>query len=71
MGLAEIFRVFYLKCLIVPYLFSYYRTDPIQLNQLNSNNIWSMNLVGRITPDNECEYVPSMLDVYSVGFITA
>ena len=24
MDLAEIFRVFYLECLIVPYLFSYY-----------------------------------------------
>ena len=36
MDLTE-FKVFYLECLIVPYLFSYYRTAPIQLNQLNSN----------------------------------
>ena len=37
MDLAEIFSVFYLECLIVPYLFTYYRTAPIQLKELNSN----------------------------------
>ena len=31
------FRVFYLVCLILPYLFSYCKTAPKQLNQLNSN----------------------------------
>ena len=36
-GFSWNFRVFYLVCLIVPYLFSYCRTAPKQLNQLNSN----------------------------------
>ena len=31
------FRVFYLVCLIVPYLFSYCKTAPKQLNKSNSN----------------------------------
>ena len=37
MNLAEIFRVFYLECVIAPNLFGYYKTAPIQLNSLNSN----------------------------------
>ena len=43
MDLAEIFRVFYLECLIVPYLFSYYRTAPTQLKELNSNLLYVVN----------------------------